>query len=79
MRPNLSQFKTSFVPKHSTRDMLRTEHADCLFHELHFPSVDPVGMNVKLLSKVGQSSFAPDCGESHFSFESLGIIPAEYN
>ena len=42
--------------------LLRTEHTDCRFRELHLPSVDLVGMNVKLLRKFGQGLFALDCG-----------------
>ena len=46
------------------------------FEELVFPLLDLVRMNIKLLSKFGESLFTADGGKGHLRFESRAMIPA---
>src|SRR5687768_12940071 len=55
---------------------LRAEHPSRTVEKLRLPLSDLVGMNVELLSQLGQRLVASDGGQSHLRLESRCVVPA---
>src|SRR5690242_9867839 len=55
---------------------LRAKQSGCPVEKLRLPLSDLIGVNVELLSQLGQRLLAPDGGQSHLRLESRCVVPA---